>query len=200
VVPPKLAQVPVYAVPICRKPEERASVLAALDPIVKELKDHGLRVRVDDRENLTPGFKFAESELAGYPLRIEIGPRDVASGQLIATKRHNREKVTLPLSAVAAQIPALLDSVQKDLFNRAQTRLTERTKEVNSYQEFKDFIAADEGFALVHWAGNEDDEKRVQEETKATLRVIPLNAPEEKGRCILTGKESNRRVIFAKAY
>lgn len=200
VVPPKLAQVPVYAVPIFRKPEERAAVLAALDPVVKELKDRGIRVRVDDRDNLTPGFKFAESELAGYPLRIEIGPRDVAGGQLIATTRHNREKVTLPLDKAGTEIPGLLDSIQTDLFQRAKARLTERTKEINSYEEFREFIAADKGFALVHWAGNTDDEKRVQEETKATLRVIPLDAPEEKGRCIITGKESSRRVVFAKAY
>jgi prolyl-tRNA synthetase len=200
VVPPKLAQVPVYAVPICRKPEERTEVLGALDKIVSDLKARGIAVKVDDRDNVSPGFKFAESELAGYPLRIELGPRDLAAGQLIATKRHTREKVTLPLDRVAAEVPALLDSIQKDLFDRAKARLTERTKEINSWDEFKAYIAADEGFASVHWAGNVDDEKRVQEETKATLRVIPLEAPQEKGTCILTGKESNKRVIFSKAY
>ncbi len=200
VVPPKLAQVPVYVVPICRKPEERVRVMEALDRVVRELHDRGLRVKVDDRENVSPGFKFADSELAGYPLRIELGPRDLEAGQLIATKRHTREKVTLPLSAAAAEIPGLLDSIQNDLYARAKTRMLENTKEINSYDEFKEFIAADQGFALVHWAGNVDDEKRVQEETKATLRVIPLDAPAETGRCMLTGGESRRRVVFAKAY
>jgi prolyl-tRNA synthetase len=200
VIPPKLASVPVYVVPICRKPEERVMVMQALEPLLADLRAKGINARLDDRENVTPGFKFAESELAGYPLRIEFGPRDAQAGQLIATKRHNREKVTLPIDRAVAEIPALLDSIQKDLYDRAKTRMVERTREVNSWSEFKDYIAADSGFALVHWAGNVDDEKRVQEETKATLRVIPLEAPEEKGRCILTGAESSRRVIFSKAY
>jgi prolyl-tRNA synthetase len=200
VIPPKLAQVPVYCVPICRKPEERTAVLGALDGIVKDLAGRGIMVKVDDRDNVSPGFKFAESELAGYPLRIELGPRDLQSRQLIATKRHTREKVTLSLDTAAQEIPALLDSIQKDLFSTAKNRLTSRTKEINSWDEFKQYIAADEGFASVHWAGNVDDEKRVQEETKATLRVIPLDAPAEKGTCILTGKESTKRVIFSKAY
>jgi prolyl-tRNA synthetase len=195
-----VAQWPVHIVPIARKPEERAAVMAALEPVLKELKDLRIGFRLDERENVTPGFKFAESELYGYPLRLEIGPRDVQSGQLIATKRHTREKVTLPIAAAAGQIQGLLDSIQKDLFDRAKLRLTEHTKEINSYEEFKKYIAADEGFASVHWAGNVDDEKRVQEETKATHRVIPLEGPAEKGKCFLTGKESNRRVIFAKAY
>ena len=200
IVPPKLATWPVLAVPISRKDEERARVMAVLNPIVKELRDRGIGVRLDERDNVTPGFKFAEGDLAGYPLRVEIGPRDVEAGQLIATKRHTREKITLPFAEAAARIPGLLDDIQKELFARAKRMLDENTQAVNSYDEFKEYVAADKGFALVHWAGDAGDEKRIQEETKATLRVIPLNAPEEDGVCMLTGRPSKRRVVFAKAY
>ncbi|MDD5088604.1 MAG: His/Gly/Thr/Pro-type tRNA ligase C-terminal domain-containing protein, partial [bacterium] len=200
IVPPRLATWPLLAVPIGRKDDERARVMAALNPVLKELKDRGIGVRLDDRVNVTPGFKFAEGDLAGYPLRIEIGPRDVEAGQLVATKRHNREKMTLPLAEAAARIPEILASIQSDLFARAKQMLDENTRPVNSYDDFKEYIAADKGFALVHWAGNTEDERRVQEETKATLRVIPLNAPAEDGVCMLTGRPSKRRVVFAKAY
>jgi prolyl-tRNA synthetase len=200
IIPPRLAQNPVFAVPIFRKPEERSEVMRVLEALVKDMRSRGIGVKLDDRDNVTPGFKFAEGELAGHALRIEIGPRDVKSGLLIATKRHNREKVNLPIDRAATEVPALLESIQQDLYERAKTRLVEHTKEINSYDEFKDYIAADQGFALVHWAGNSDDEKRVQEETKATLRVIPLDNSGDKGKCMLTGKESSRRVVFAKAY
>ncbi|MBU0508138.1 proline--tRNA ligase [bacterium] len=200
VVPPKLATWPVLAVPICRKEEERSRVMEAMNKVVKELQQQGIGVRLDDRDNVTPGFKFAEGDLAGYPLRIEIGPRDLDAGQLVATKRHSREKTTLPLSGAATEIPRLLDAIQAELFARAKKNLDEHTKKVDSYDDFKDYVAADEGFALVHWAGNAEDERRVQEETKATLRVIPLEATEEHGTCFLTGRPSRRRVVFAKAY
>jgi prolyl-tRNA synthetase len=200
VIPPKLAQWPVCTIPIFKKSDEKARVLGALEPVLRELKANGINYKLDDRDNVTPGFKFAENELAGYPLRLEIGPRDCENQQLVAVKRHTREKITLPLSGAAQAIPALLDSIQKDLFDKAKANLREHTKEVNSYAELKEFIAADEGFALCHWAGDTEDEKRIQEEMKATLRVIPLEGPKEKGTCIVTGKESNQRVIFAKAY
>jgi len=200
IVPPKLATWPVLAVPIFRKDEERSRVMTALHPVVSDLRERGIGVRLDDRDNVTPGFKFAEGDLAGYPLRVEIGPRDEQAGQLIATKRHNREKIVLPLTEAAARIPALLESTQSELFARAKRMLDENTQPVNSYDEFKEYVAADRGFALVHWAGNAEDERRVQEETKATLRVIPLNAPEEDGVCMLTGRPTKRRVVFSKAY
>jgi prolyl-tRNA synthetase len=200
IVPPKLAVQPVYVVPIFKNPDEKVRVLAALEPVLQELKAQGVGVKLDDRDHVTPGFKFAEGELAGFPLRVEIGPRDVEKQQLVAVKRPTREKQIVPLDGAARVIPGLLKEIQKGLFERAHKRLVEHTKEVNSYDELKAFVGADEGFALVHWAGNVEDEKRVQEETKATLRVIPIDGAKEKGRCILTGQESNQRVIFAKAY
>jgi prolyl-tRNA synthetase len=200
IVPPKLATWPVFAVPIYRKPEERSLVMAKMNSLIGDLKTQGIGVKLDDRDNVTPGFKFAEGELVGHPLRIELGPKDLEKNQVVVTKRHNREKVFLPLDRAAAEIVTILDSVQKDLFTRAKTRLETSTKEINSYDEFKEYIAADEGFALVHWAGNTEDERRVQEETKATHRVIPLEGTREKGKCMLTGKESAQRVVFSKAY
>jgi prolyl-tRNA synthetase len=200
IVPPKLATWPVYAVPIFKKDDERAKVMSAMNGLVKDLRARGIGVKLDERDNVTPGFKFAESELAGHPLRLELGPKDLEKNQVMLTKRHTREKIALPIDKVIEEIPQLLDSIQKDLYARGKERLTNHTREINSYDEFKEYIAADEGFALVHWAGTTDDEKRVQEETKATHRVIPLNGPKEKGKCILTGKESNQRVVFAKAY
>ncbi|MFZ5434543.1 MAG: proline--tRNA ligase [Calditrichota bacterium] len=200
IIPPKLATWPVLALPIYRKDDEKAAVMGVMNRVVDELRAQSIGVKLDDRENVTPGFKFADGELAGYPLRIEIGPRDMAAGQLVATKRHNREKVTIKLEQAVPEIQRLLNGIQTDLFQRAQERLNAHTKEVNSYDEFKEYIAADEGFALVHWDGNVEDEKRVQDETKATLRVIPLEAPEEHGTCMLTGRPSHKRVVFAKAY
>ncbi|MCB9365948.1 MAG: proline--tRNA ligase [Calditrichaeota bacterium] len=200
VIPPRLAQWPVLLVPIARKEEERASVMAAIDRLTKELKDKGIGFRVDDRANVTPGFKFAEAELFGYPIRIELGPRDLAEGNCIATLRHSREKLTLPLAGTAQEVAGLLDRVQQELFDRAKAHQDANTHQVNSYSDFKEFIAADSGFALVHWAGDTADEKRVQEETKATLRVIPMHGEPEDGECMLTGKPSKQRVVFAKAY
>jgi prolyl-tRNA synthetase len=201
VIPPRLAQWPVYAVPIYRSAAERGQVVATLRRLLDDLRaQHDLRSVLDDRDTATPGFKFAEGELFGYPLRLELGPRDLAANQVIATLRHNREKVKLPLPQATNEVPRLLERMQTDLFARAKMNMDSHTREINSYDEFQEFMAADGGFARVHWAGTPEEEKRVQEETKATLRVIPQDAPAEKGKCFFTGRESNRRVVFAKAY
>lgn len=200
VIPPKLAQVPVVAIPIVKKSDENSKVLETLQQIVKDIRAKGIAVKIDDRDNVTPGFKFAEAEMFGYPLRIELGPRDLEANQLVATKRHDKQKVTLQLDQVAEEIPRMLDDIQRDLFAVAKKRMNENTHDVNSYDEFKEFMKADRGFARCHWAGNTADEKRIQEETKATLRVIPSDFPREIGRCFLTGNESAQRVIFSKAY
>ncbi len=200
VIPPRLAATPVILVPIFKKDEEKTRVLTVAQELARDIRRQGFDVRVDDRDNVTPGYKFAEAELYGYPLRIELGPRDLDAKQAVLTKRHSREKLTLPLDQIAAQVPPLLEGIQQEMFDRAKVRLTEHTQEVNSYEELREFIKADGGFALVHWAGDVNDEKRVQEELKATHRVIPMNGPKERGKCILTGKDSPQRVVFAKAY
>ncbi len=200
IVPPKLAQWPVMFIPIARKEEERVPVMEAVHRMKSELKALNIASRVDERDNVTPGFKFAEAELFGYPVRVELGPRDLAAGNCIVTLRHNREKITLPISGLAAEMPKLLDRVQNELLEIARARMTENTRKIDTYDEFKEYIAADSGFALVHWAGSDDDEKRIQNETKATLRVIPLEGEKESGKCMLTGKPSSQRVVFSKAY
>ncbi len=200
IIPPRLAQWPVIMIPIAKSADERAQVMQAMHAIGAELKTHQIGFRIDERDNVTPGFKFAEAELYGYAVRIELGPRDLAAGNCVVTLRHNREKITLPLTAVAGQVPALLERVQNELFAQAKARMKENTHKVDSYANFKDFIKADSGFALVHWAGDTADEKRVQDETKATLRVIPMEGEMEPGVCMLTGKPATQRVIFAKSY
>jgi prolyl-tRNA synthetase len=200
VVPPRLAEWPVYVVPIYKKAEEKAAVMGVLEPLLSDLKKAGIGTRLDDREQLTPGYKFAEGELTGHPLRLEVGPKDVAKGQVILTKRHNREKVSCPVADVVDEVPKVLDTIQKELFQRAKALRDEHTGPVETYDELRRAMEEDSGFALCHWAGNQEDEERVQEETKATLRVIPIDGQREKGKCILTGKPSSQRVVFGKAY
>ena len=136
----------------------------------------------------------------GFPLRLEIGPKDIAKGQVVLTKRLNREKLFVPLTNVISEVPKILDTIQKELFERAKTFRDEHTTPIETYDELKEAMKADTGFVLCHWAGTEEDEQRVQEETKATLRVIPMDGPREDGKCILTGKPSSQRVVFGKAY
>jgi prolyl-tRNA synthetase len=200
IIPPKLATWPVYAVPIFKKPEEKAAVMNVLEPLLADLKKAGIGSRLDDRDQLTPGFKFAEGELQGYPLRLEIGPKDIAKQQVVLTKRPNREKMFVPLGNVVDEIPRVLESIQKDLFNKAKAFRDEHTAPVETYDELRQAMEEDSGFVLCHWAGNQEDEERVQSETKATLRVIPMDGHREEGKCILTGKPSSQRVIFGKAY
>ena len=200
IVPPRLATWPVYAVPIYRSPEEKATVMGVLEPVLADLKKHGIGYRLDDRDQMTPGFKFAEGELMGHPLRLEVGPKDVVKGQVVLAMRHNREKLSISLAQAVQEIPKVLDAIQNELFERAKTLLTKHTAPVETYDELRRAMEADSGFALCHWAGNQEEEERVQEETKATLRVIPLDGPREAGKCILTGKPSSQRVVFAKAY
>ncbi|MBU1936874.1 proline--tRNA ligase [bacterium] len=200
IVPPKLATWPVFAVPIFKKPEEKAAVMTILEPLLADLKKLGIGSRLDARDQMTPGFKFAEGELQGYPLRLEIGPKDIAKQQVVLTKRPNREKMFVPLSHVVEEIPKVLDSIQQDLFKRAKIFRDENTAPVETYDELRQAMEEDRGFALCHWAGTQEDEERIQSETKATLRVIPLDGLHEEGKCILTGKPSSQRVVFGKAY
>jgi prolyl-tRNA synthetase len=200
IIPPRLAAWPVYVVPIYKSSEEKAAVMGLLGPLLADMKKAGVGYRLDDREQLTPGFKFAEGELMGHPLRLEVGPKDVSKGQVVLTKRHNREKVTVPVPSAVSEIPKILDVIQTELFRRANDFRKEHTFSVETYDELRHAMENDTGFALCHWAGNQDEENRVQEETKATLRVIPLDGDLETGKCILTGKPSSQRVVFAKAY
>ncbi len=199
VLPPKLAPVQVAIVPIF-KGDERIRIVEAAAGIKKTLQACGIRVKLDDRDGLRPGFKFAEWELKGVPLRLELGPRDLDAGQVTAVKRHNREKKPLPIPSLDRAVPPLLDEIQKDLFDAALQRRDAATFLVNDYAEFQRVLESTGGFLRAHWCGSPECETKVKGETKATIRCIPLEAPTETGACIICGKASTRRVHFARAY
>lgn len=200
VVPPKLAPTHVVIIPIYKSDEEKTKVLDRAFQIKSEITKLGFSVYVDDRDQYKPGWKFNEHELLGVPVRIEMGPRDVEAGTCIIARRDTGEKLTINQNEAARKSVTLLDDIQQNLFNRAKQRLTDRTFTVNNWAEFRDIVDGEKGFANAHWCGDATCEESIKEETKATIRCIPLNAANEKGHCIKCNGESNKRVIFAKAY
>ena len=199
VLPPRLAPIETVIVPIYRTDDERSKVLAKAEQIRKELASR-FTVKLDDRDQFKPGFKFSEWELKGVPLRIEIGPRDVEAEQVVLVRRDNFEKKSVPATSVAEEASRLLDAIQKNLFERALAFRKQNTVKIDDYGEFKEFMAADGGFALVHWAGDSELEKQMAEQTKATIRCIAFDAEPEQGNCLMSGKSSGRRVVVSKAY
>jgi prolyl-tRNA synthetase len=200
VLPPRLAPTQVVVVPIYRNDDEKRAVLEAVARITGPWKGR-LRFRVDDRENLTPGFKFNEWELKGVPVRVEIGPKDVDKASAAIARRDvpgKAGKAIVPQAGLTEHIEALLDTIQQALFDRALAFRETRTADVSSYDELKQQI--ERGFARAYWAGTTEDEKRIQEETRATIRCIPLQQPDRPGRCVYTGAETGRQVLFARAY
>jgi len=198
VLPPKLAPTQVGVVPIWKKDDERAKVLEAVEKVESALSDV-VRLKVDRRE-VSPGWKFNDMELKGVPLRLELGPRDVASDQVMSVSRIDRAKETIPIDQLRERVPQMLDTIQATLLENNREMHRKNTRPVDSYDEFKDRLDSESGFYLAHWCGDAKCESRVQEETKATIRCIPLDAPEEKGKCMACGGDSGRRVIFARAY
>lgn len=200
VLPPRLAPTQMVIVPIFRKDEERVAVLEAANQLASELRAQNIRVKLDDREGIRPGWKFNEYEVQGVPIRIAIGPRDIANGTVEVAYRPTGEKETRPIASLAADAPSLLEDMQESLFQKALDFRSEKTTSVDTYEEFKDVLENKGGFVLAHWDGSPETEARIKEETKATIRCIPLDAPTESGKDLLTGAPSNRRVVFAKAY
>jgi len=204
VLPPRLAPTQVIVVPIYKE-AERERVLEGTRSIVERLKGV-CRIREDARDGLRPGFKFNEWEMKGVPLRLEVGPRDLDAGQVTAAPRvgpeteGRREKRTLPIASLHESVPQMLEQIQRDLYDTARKRLEENTRRVDSYDAFKTLIEDPGGFLLAHWCGNPACEARVKEETKATIRCIALQAPEETGACLICGGASRRRAHFARAY
>jgi len=198
VVPPKLAPTQAVIVPIWRDDTQRSAALAAADRVRAALA--GVSLEIDARDNVTPGWKFNEHEVNGVPLRIEIGPRDVEQDQVVVVRRDTGEKASLPMSAVSQAVPKLLDDIQAALFARAKALLDDNSFPVDSYDDFKAKIDEPGGFLYAHWCGDGECEKQIAEQTKATIRNIPLGAPEESGACLACGKPSTCRVPFAKAY
>ncbi len=200
VLPPRLAPTQVVIVPIYKNPEERTRVLETIERITGDWQGR-LRFKVDDRDNLTPGFKFNEWELKGVPVRLEVGPKDVEKNSVAVARRDvpGREgKSFVPQAGLTERLVALLDEMQTGLFRRALTFREQRSATVRSYDELKQQV--EQGFAWAYWDGSTDDERRIQEETRATIRCIPLEQPETPGVCVYTGRETTRQVVFARAY
>jgi prolyl-tRNA synthetase len=200
VIPPKLAPIHVVIVPIFKNDEELSKISAKVDVLVNDLRKLGLSVKFDNRDTHKPGFKFAEYEMRGVPVRIAIGPRDLENGTVELARRDTKEKKTLPMDSVANDMIALLDDIQQNLYNRALKFKEDNTTRVDSYDELKSVLDGKGGFILAHWDGTAETEAAIKEETKATIRCIPLDAPAEDGKCVYSGKPSNKRVVFARAY
>jgi prolyl-tRNA synthetase len=213
VIPPRLAPLHAVIVPIFRKEEERQAVLAAAERLKAALLDlprdpwlnyESLTVHVDAREQFNPGYKFNEWELRGVPVRVELGPKDLANNACVLARRDlpgkEAKQIGVPLAEAPARIVAMLKAMQKDLYDRAWKFREANTHQVNSYDEFKKKIEDPGGFFWAHWDGTRETEDRVAAETKATIRCIPFNRPKEEGKCMVTGKPSPGRVVFAKAY
>ncbi|HLT41186.1 MAG TPA: proline--tRNA ligase, partial [Sphingobacteriaceae bacterium] len=200
VLPPKLAPIQVVIVPIYKTDEEKAEIVELVDQIVGECKQKDISVKFDDRDSYRPGFKFAEWELKGVPLRITIGARDLKNGLVELARRDNQSKETVSKEGLSQRIENLLDEIQQAIYEKALKFRTDNITLVNSYDEFKEVLEGKGGFISAHWDGTAETEKRIKEETKATIRCIPLNNKQEEGQCILTGKPSTQRVLFARAY
>ncbi|HLW51097.1 MAG TPA: proline--tRNA ligase [Sphingobacteriaceae bacterium] len=200
VLPPKLAPIHVVIVPIYKTPEQLAQIGEMADKLIAELKPHDITVKFDGRDTYRPGYKFAEWELKGVPLRIAVGARDLENGTVEISRRDNQTKETVPQEGLSQRLIDLLEEIQASIYNKAIEFRANHTTEVDDYEEFKRVLDEKTGFVSAHWDGTVETEKRIKEETKATIRCIPLDAKEEQGTCILTGKPSNKRVLFARAY
>ncbi len=200
VLPPKLAPIQVVIVPIYKGDEDLKKISDFVDGLLPQLKGMGISVKYDDRDSQRPGFKFAEYELKGVPIRLAIGGRDMENGTVELARRDIREKTTVPQEGLATYISQLLEEIQQSIFDKAYKFRNEHITEANSYEEFKTLLDEKTGFISAHWDGTVETEKRIKEETKATIRCIPLDNKLEDGVCILTGNPSTQRVLFARAY
>jgi prolyl-tRNA synthetase len=213
VLPPRLAPIHVVIVPIFRKPEERQAVTAAANQLADRIRDLPLgswlnydpvAVRVDDRDQYQPGYKFNEWELRGVPVRVELGPKDLANNACVLARRDlpgkEAKQMGVPLAEAPARIADMLKAMQADLLEGARRNRDANSYEVNSYEEFRKNVDQRGGFLWAHWDGTRETEDRIAAETKATIRCIPFNRPKEAGKCILTGRPSRGRVVFARAY
>jgi prolyl-tRNA synthetase len=200
VLPPLLAPIQVVIVPIYKGEEQLAQIAEKVLPLKEALKAQGISVKFDDRDTFKPGYKFNEYELKGVPVRIAIGARDLEAGTFELARRDTLQKWTVNAEQVIEAVQTTLKEMQQNLFDQALEFQTQNTREANSYEEFKSLIETHGGFVSAHWDGTTDTEDRIKEETKATIRCIPLNQKTEDGQCIYSGNPSKGRVLFAKAY
>ena len=200
VLPPNLAPDQVVIVPIYRKEEEFEAVNEVAENLMKELRSKGIRVKYDNRDTHKPGWKFNEYELKGVPVRIAIGPKDVEKGTVELARRDTLTKEFIKREDVVEKVVSLMTEIQDNLFKKASAFRDEHITEVSSYDEFKEVLKTKGGFVLAHWDGTAETEEMVKNETKATIRCIPLDGQDEAGTCVFTGKPSSRKVLFAQAY
>lgn len=199
VLPPKLAPIQVVIVPIYKGEEQLQVIKEKIDPIVKTLKKKGISVKFDDDDQTRPGWKFAEYELKGVPVRLAVGMRDLENGTVEVARRDDLSKSTQPLEGITEYIETLLEEIQKAIYNKALAFRIENTVKVDSWDSFLETIEQGK-FILAHWDGTPETEEKIKELTKATIRCIPFDSPEEEGTCVLTGAPSSKRVIFARSY
>lgn len=199
VLPPHLAPIQVVIVPIYKNSDQLAEITKAVLPIVEELRAKGISVKYDDAENRRPGFKFADYELKGVPVRLAIGARDLEEGTIEVMRRDTLEKETMQFAGIATEVESLLEKIQDNIYQKALAHRESMTRTVDTYEEFKVEIEKG-GFILAHWDGTTETEEKVKEETKATIRCIPLDGDTTPGVCMVTGRPSARRVIFARNY
>ncbi|VDH02744.1 proline--tRNA ligase [Bergeyella zoohelcum] len=200
VLPPKLAPIQVVIVPIFKGKEQLNAIYEKVQPLMNALKQAGISVKFDDDEKNKPGWKFAEYELKGVPVRIAMGARDLENGTIEVARRDTLEKQTIQLEGALEYIQHLLDAIQENIYQKALNFRNENITKVDSYEEFKQALETKGGFISAHWDGTAEEEEQIKEETKATIRCIPLDAEEEEGVSLISGKPSKKRVIFAKAY
>ena len=199
VLPPHLAPIQVVIIPIYKNAEQLAAVTARVEPIVAELRAKGISVKYDDADNKRPGFKFADYELKGVPVRLAIGARDLENNTVEVMRRDTLEKSSASLDGIVDYVAGLLEEIQSNIYTKALNYRNSRMIEVDTYKEFKEKIE-EGGFILAHWDGTTETEERIKEETKATIRCIPLDGDKTPGKCMVTGKPSAQRVIFARNY
>ncbi|WP_421809914.1 proline--tRNA ligase [Flagellimonas sp.] len=200
VLPPKLAPIQVVIVPIYKGLDQLDAISEKVEPLVKELRSKGLSVKYDKRDTHKPGFKFNEYELKGVPVRLAVGQRDLENGTYEVARRDTMQKESVKAEDVVEKVVSLMNEIQENIYNKALAYRKEHITQVDTYEEFKRVIEEKGGFVSAHWDGTAETEERVKEDTKATIRCIPLNVEKEEGVCMVTGKPSAQRVLFAKAY
>jgi len=200
VLPPKLAPIQVAIVPVFKTKEQLNLISEKVFPLKKALEAKGISVKYDDRDTHKPGWKFSEYEFKGVPVRITIGPRDIEQGTVEVARRDTLEKEVFQMTDIENKVIHLLDQIQKNLYNKALDMRETNSYRVDTWDEFKRVLDTTGGFIYAHWDGTAETEEKIKEETKATIRVIPLDNPQESGKCIYTGRPSSQRVIFARGY
>jgi prolyl-tRNA synthetase len=200
ILPPKLAPIQVVIIPIYKNDEQLKSISSEAGKIRIGLEAKGITVKYDDRDTHKPGWKFADYELKGVPVRIAIGPRDLENSTAEVCRRDTLEKETIPMDKLVAHISGLLTDIQQNMLKKAIRFRDENTFKVDNWSDFKEILDGQGGFILAHWDGTAETENRIKDETKATIRCIPFDSPEEEGKCIYSGKPSKRRVLFARSY